>query len=164
MGDFRPSWACQTSCPPRRSVGSSQAPTALRRGHTWTPPVCKASCVFGKQDEVADIHPAFRSSERFGPDGMRWLAPQQLCELEALSPRQVWSATVLPVLPSTFDCQSNLPEIQFLPSPRCRDQATILSQLPRCRARKLGQRREASTPPARSCWLPPRRQRSNDVG
>ena len=72
----------------------------------------RAACVIGshiagQQDKVADIHPAFRRN-RFGPDGICWLAPQQLCELEARYPRQVRPAPVLPVLPSMIDCHSNL--------------------------------------------------------
>jgi putative transposase len=72
------------------------------------PQFARHSRIGGEQEKVADIHPAFGRSKRFGPDGMRWLAPQQVCELEALCPRKVRPAPVLPVLPSTLDCQSNL--------------------------------------------------------
>ena len=30
----------------------------------------------GEQEKIADIPPTFRRTKRFGPDGMRWLAPQ----------------------------------------------------------------------------------------
>jgi hypothetical protein len=57
---------------------------------------------------IAGIHPTFRRARRFGPDGntlagsstslrARWLVIQ----------RQVRPAPVLPILPSTIDCQSN---------------------------------------------------------
>ncbi|GMV01843.1 MAG: hypothetical protein AMXMBFR52_14990 [Burkholderiales bacterium] len=72
------------------------------------PQFARHSHIAGEQGKVADIHPAFRRAKRFGPDGMRWLAPQQRRELEARYPRQVRPAPVLPVLPSTIDCQSNL--------------------------------------------------------
>ena len=50
-------------------------------GHTWTPPVCKAFLTsLAEQEKIADIHPAFRRMQRFGPDGMRWLVPLQVCE------------------------------------------------------------------------------------
>ena len=77
------------------------------------PQFARLSHAVGKQEEVADIHPTFRRAKRFGPDGMRWLAPLQLCELEARCPRQVRPAPVLPVLPSTIDCQSNLWKFPF---------------------------------------------------
>lgn len=72
------------------------------------PQFARRSHVHGQQEKVADIHPAFRRARRFGPDGMRWLAPQQPFELEARYPRKARPATVLPVLPSTINCQSNL--------------------------------------------------------
>ena len=93
--------------PPRRPPvlrGSS----GHRRGHIHgRPQFARLSHIAGEQDKVADIHPAFRRN-RFGPDGICWLAPQQLCELEARYPRQVRPAPVLPVLPSMIDCHSNL--------------------------------------------------------
>jgi hypothetical protein len=45
--------------------------------------------LLAEQEKIADIHPALRRTKRLGPDGMRWLAPLQRCELEARYPRQV---------------------------------------------------------------------------
>src|SRR5665647_181422 len=92
---------------PTASVGSSQAPTAAVDIH-GRPQFARQSFTAGEQAKVADIHPAFRRMLRFGPDGIRWLDPQQICELKARCPRQVRPAPVLPILPSTIDCQSNL--------------------------------------------------------
>src|SRR5688500_1289081 len=92
---------------PTASVGSSQAPTAAVEIH-GRPQFARLSHVVGEKEKIADIHPAFKRMWRFGPDGMRWLAPLQVCELEARFPRQVRPAPVPPVLPSTVDCPSNL--------------------------------------------------------
>ncbi|HEY6356164.1 MAG TPA: hypothetical protein VIY30_16900, partial [Burkholderiaceae bacterium] len=73
---------------PTASVGSSQAPTAAVDIH-GRPQFARLSHIAGEKEKVADIHPAFGRAKRFGPDGMRWLAPQQLCELKARYPRQV---------------------------------------------------------------------------
>lgn len=92
---------------PTAAAGSSQAPTAPVDIH-GRPQFARLFHVSGEHEKDADIHPAFRRMTRFGPDGIRWLGPLQLCELEARYPRQVRPAPVLPVLPSTIDCQSNL--------------------------------------------------------
>ena len=94
---------------------SSQATTAAVDIH-GRPRVARLSFVAGGQEKIARIHPAFRRAVRFGPDGIRWLAPLQVCELEARYPRQVRPAPVLPVLPSTIDCQSNLWKSLFRPT------------------------------------------------
>jgi putative transposase len=127
------------------------------------PQFARLSHVAGEQEKIADIHPAFRRSTRFGPDGMRWLAPQQLCELEARYPRQVRPAPVLPVLPSTINCQSNLCRDSFLFSCiRSTSCATPLVSA-RARARRPCPRTAVPTPAARSCW-PSRRRRRCGAG
>ena len=114
------------------------------------------SHIAGEQEKVADIHPAFRRRKRFGPDGMRWLAPQQRCELTARYPRQVRPAPVLPVLPSTIDCQSNLCRESVLFSGIRWNAGTTRSAPARAQARRPCPRTATPTPAARSCWLPPR--------
>jgi hypothetical protein len=42
------------------------------------PQFARLSSVGSKREEIADKHPTFRRAKRFGPDGMRWLVPQQV--------------------------------------------------------------------------------------
>ncbi len=72
------------------------------------PQFARRSHVFWREGKGCRHTSGLQTRERFGPDGMRWLAPLQVFELEALYPRKVRPAPVLPVLPSTIDCQSNL--------------------------------------------------------
>jgi len=38
-------------------------------GYTWTPPSLQGLChIVGEKEKIADIHPAFRRTKRFGPD------------------------------------------------------------------------------------------------
>src|SRR5690606_5229988 len=80
-------------------------------GHTWTPPrLQRLSFVVGQSGE--DCRHTSGLLARCASALMEcagWLLYKS-CELEARCPRQVRPAPVLPVLPSTIDCQSNLVE------------------------------------------------------
>ncbi len=78
------------------AAGSVSAILCAKRSETCPrtyihgrPQFARQSTVSGNQGKVADIHPAFRRGMRFGPDGMRWLVPQQPFELRARCPRKV---------------------------------------------------------------------------
>lgn len=146
---------------PHRGARSSQATPATVDIH-GRPRFARLSHVSGEHEKDADIHPAFRRMKRFGPDGIRWLVPLQLCELKARYPRQVWPAPVLPVLPSTIDYQSNLRRESVLlwrPAPTAR---TTVRGPARASRRRPCPTTTRPTPFVRSCW-PLRRPQCCDV-